>query len=243
MAAYSVYWPVDPPVQNRTFNQASATSLTSTAFTSTPGNLLVAIFQVWTGSFGATPITDNKGNTWVAAVPIFGTSGGGGLLGIYYAANCLGGAGHTVTVTPVASGLLALCVYEIAGAALTGVLGSRSTANVGVSAQTSGNITANPAVPEFFLGAMTISHSSTSSALSTPWAAPAYWSGLLTSLNGGNVGLASAWRVVNPSTTDAFKLAVNGSSQEAIAVVGFLAATPIPAGGGAGTVGGAYGYA
>src|SRR5580765_7201 len=242
--AVTTYWPIDPPVVNRVFTQASAATLTTAAFTSTPGNLLVAIFQVWTGSFGATPITDNKGNTWVPAVPIFGGSGGSGLLGIYYAANCLGGAGHTVTVTPVASGLLALAVYEIAGAALTGVLGSNSTQNASTAAHDSGAIAANPAVSEFFLGAMTISHSAAANALSIPYPAPANWSGLMVSLNGGNVGLASAWRIVNPSTTDSFKLtAVGGATAEAIAVVGFKAANPAPAGGGAGSVGGSYGFA
>lgn len=94
----------------------SVTTLTSPTFTSTTGNLLAVVWGDGTGAtYGATPISDNKANTWAPAVAR-ASSGTVLALAQSYAKNIAGGAGHTVTQTATAADFLCLAVEEVSGA-------------------------------------------------------------------------------------------------------------------------------
>jgi hypothetical protein len=214
-------------------------AVTTAAITTTPGNLLVAIpIAFSTGHIGATPITDSKGNTWTSAIAAFGGSQSNEAM--HYVANCLGGASHTFTFTGATSGLLVLIVYEIAGAALSSVLGSTSTSIANTATHATGTITSNATVPELFLGVLGLS---ATEACSLPIAPPAGsdWSGLSGVGAGANMGGMTAFRIVGPSVTDSFQLRRTPSVArvEAIMIAGFKAAVPIPVV----SSGGAYAFA
>ena len=114
-----------------------ATTVTVTA-TSTNG----ASWVVWcasNGGFGATPITDNKGNTYtqigtnVTAFTVTGT--------LWYVQNGTGGASHTWTGTPSTSAFNTLIVVEITGGLTSGLLDQFATGNDDVASPFTSSVT------------------------------------------------------------------------------------------------------
>lgn len=63
---------------------------------------------------GAITVSDNQGNAYSQAGATQ-TTAGNGLLQIFFAANIVGGASHSVTAAGTASGFITLAVYEYAG--------------------------------------------------------------------------------------------------------------------------------
>lgn len=124
-------------------NTAFASSVTTASWTSTSGNMLIAVAQADTVAQNGITVTDNKGNTWsrVRSDSLAATFD----LEIWVAYNITGGAGHTVTATDNGGGVDSLLIVEEwSGAALssaldktTGTTGTTSTAlNSGASAAT-----------------------------------------------------------------------------------------------------------
>ncbi len=77
-------------------------------------------------SWGATPITDNKGNTYTQIgtnVTAFGV-----ISTLWYKDAGTGGATHTITATPSTNALISLIVVEITGGA-AGILDKSATGN------------------------------------------------------------------------------------------------------------------
>lgn len=212
----------------------NAASITTTATTTTTGNLLVVCIACFTNKIGATPITDSKGNTWVAAISSTGTTNGFGAM--YYVANCTGGASHTFTFTPTGSDFIAMSVIEISGAALSSVLGSTATSTTtGSATHTAGSITSNSSVAEIFIGFCTDSHNAPPSITGTD---PATWA-TIAAINGAvTEGIIAGFRIVSPSFTDTFSC-TSSALNEMAGIAGFKAAVVASGAGGSFTFFGA----
>lgn len=103
----------------------TGTTLSVTA-TSTNGATWV-VFAADTTGFGATPITDNKGNTYTQIggnVSAFGVTGT-----LWYKESGTGGASHTFTATAVSSDVIAIIVVELTGGVASGILDQSVTGN------------------------------------------------------------------------------------------------------------------
>jgi len=214
---------------NATFARANAASVTTSAMTTTSGNLLVVCVTAWQSTLGtlSVTITDNKSNTWQVAVASVGS--GNGFAGIAYCANCTGGSGHTFTLTPTSSDLVCIAVVEISGAKLTSVLGSTSSATASTTTHSSGSITAG-AVDTVNVGVCAVSHGGEGipvlAGIGTGWLQVASLDG--NALEGLTVGFA----FVEPGVSDSFDVTMAGSFTEGIAVAGFESASTTPTGGG-----------
>jgi len=94
---------------------ASAASATTVGVATQASGSTFVVFAVSNGGFGATPITDSNGNTWVhiqsdvAALSVTGT--------LWYCANATGGASHTFTATSTSTGVTTIWMVELTGAA------------------------------------------------------------------------------------------------------------------------------
>lgn len=205
------------PVQSAFAATTGAATATTPGMTTTPGNLLVVVVTSFGNHIGATPVTDSKGNAWTQAV---GSTGSGtGFCAMYYAENCLGGAGHTATFTPTASDFTTCTMIEVSGAALSSSL-STSAMNTGsTSPHTAGPITANAVVPELFIGA----GSESAGVPTLTNTNPAQWYTVLMQPGSSTEGAAIAFRLVSPSVSDSFSY--NGPTvAEGKMIVGFKAA-------------------
>jgi hypothetical protein len=115
----------------------NATTVTVTA-TSTNGSTWV-VWCASNGGFGATPITDNKGNTYtqiqsnVTAFTVTGT--------LWYKENGTGGASHTWTGTPLGSALSTLIVVEITGGLSSGIFDQSAAALDDLATPFTSNVT------------------------------------------------------------------------------------------------------
>lgn len=96
----------------------SGTTLTTGAITTTNKSGLV-IGVTYNTAF--TSVSDNKGNTWVQIETEIDHSFGTGLSRCYFCASCVGGAGHTFSVTCGTSSGSAIYVQEILASQNTGV--------------------------------------------------------------------------------------------------------------------------
>jgi hypothetical protein len=212
-------------------NSSAVTSITTNAITTTSGSLLVAVLVCFTNKIGTTPMSDSKGNTWVAAVASTGTTEGYGA--IFYVENCTGGASHTFTFTPTGSDFITIAVYEIAGAATSGALSNTNAASANSTTHSSGNITANATVPEIWIGGGAISHGVEGTPVITT-------GGTIFALPDGGTGegLASNFQFADPSATGQFTFTTSSANPETSMIAGFKMA----AAGGGGS-GGAWAYA
>lgn len=217
------------PVKTTLVAVAGGTSLTTSGLTTTAGNLLVVCITLFSGNIGAAPITDNKSNTWVQAVAKTGTSSG--FAAMFYAQNCLGGAGHTFTLTTTSSDFSAMVVYEIEGAALTSSLSNTNAAVSATSAHSSGSVSANASVAEIFIGCGSVSSGVSPIMTSVD---PGFWWVVGTQTGSVTEGIISAFRLVDPSVSDSFNFTA-GARNESSIVAGFKKAASGGGGGGGGS--------
>jgi hypothetical protein len=96
---------------------SSGGAATTPALTTTSGNLIVAIITNNAGAWGATPISDSKGNTWTQVN--LDTTSSPSRIGVYYAKNITGGASHTFSAAAIASIFVSIAIIEISGASAT----------------------------------------------------------------------------------------------------------------------------
>lgn len=218
------------PVQVMLKGSVSAASVTTTAVTTTSGNLLVAVVTCFGNHIGATPVSDSKGNTWVQALASVGTTNG--FAAMYYVANATGGAGHTFTFTPTANDFNAITVFEISGAALSSVLGSTASAVTGTTPHTAGPITSNASVPEIFIAGTSVSAGSTGTVSVTD---PQLWFTATIQSPASTEGMTTGFRIVGPSVTDSASF-VGPGRNEGTVLAGFKAAAT----GGGGATGGSF---
>lgn len=207
-------------------SSGTASSVTTAAVTTTSGNLLVAMVFCFGNQIGATPVSDSKGNTWSSAIASTGVTQGWGAM--FYVANATGGASHTFTFTPTGSDFLTMVVFEVENAATSSVLSNTNSSTASTTSHSSGNITANATVPEIFIGGMALSAAIEGAGSTTA----NYWSAALRGLaaTGTTEGAVSSWRVVDPSTTDAFAVTTGTAGNETILIAGFKAASATTSG-------------
>lgn len=201
-------------------------SLTSGNLNTTSGNLLVAIPVVFGTNIGASPITDNKSNTWLTAVAAFGT---GPAMGCFYAKNCIGGSGHNITFTPSPSSDYAALVFvEIQQADQSSPLGNSSTNSSTGTGHSAGVISAGAGGPEVFVGAVSHSHAGDGF--------PSSWLSNLTvnfvTGSGSQEGVTFGFCCILASGSSNFTIVLPAANQEVCMVVGFKGA-PVSGGGGA----------
>lgn len=124
-------------------NTTFASTVTTASWTSTSGNMLIAIAEADVVNANGITVTDSKGNTWnrVVSTALAATFD----LEVWVAYNITGGATHTVTATDNGGGVDSLLIVEEwSGAALSAAAdksaaatGTTSTAlNSGASAAT-----------------------------------------------------------------------------------------------------------
>lgn len=215
------------PLQVVHAESGAASSLTTGAVTTTAGSLLIAIAGSFGNRFsGSVPITDNKGNTWQAAIAGTGVTQGFG--GMWYAQNTNGGSGHTVTCTFTGSDAVNLTVIELPGMDTSSPLGSTATSTASATAHTTSSITANATVPEVFIGAYIGTGTTLQRVDSTFWAMAWRLQATFTF-----EGVCVCYRVVLPSTTDA--CTISASNEVGLMMLaGFKAAASTFSGGGGG---------
>lgn len=97
---------------------ANTTSLTCSSFDSTGGTHVVVFASAEGTLTTGTPVADNKGNTYLD----YGTeySSSGKRIRCFYAENATCGTGHTITLTPGASGKLSFTVQVFSGITASG---------------------------------------------------------------------------------------------------------------------------
>lgn len=149
------------------------TSVTTSAITTTAGNLLAAGCGEGTGQ--TVSISDSKSNSWTAhadnPVGDFHVAG-------WYAQNISGGGSHTFTFTPSASGYPSGVVFEYSGRATASALDVQSSGST--TAQTSHNgpdLTTTVAGCDLFAFNTNSSGSNQTQTAGTGWTKPT---------NGGN---------------------------------------------------------
>ena len=194
--------------------QASATTVVTTAVTTTSGNLLIAVVTCFTNKIGATPVSDSKGNTWATAIGSTGTTNG--FVGIYYAMNIAGGAGHTVTFTPTGSDFISITVLEITGAALTSAFSTSSGSVTNSTTHTSPSITSGT-TDEILVGA----GSASTAAEGTPVLNQAGWYSVSQISGTAFEGMSIGFRFVPPATTDTYSYTLSAAQNVGIAIAGF----------------------
>ncbi len=200
----------------------SATAITTTGIVTKAGDLLVAIVTCFNNRIGT--VTDSKSNTWATAVASTGTTTG--FVAMFSAVNCLGGSAHTFTFTPTSSDFIAIAVLEVEGAALAGVLGSTNGAVANSTTHATSNITSGAGAAECFVGAGAIS----AGAEGLPTFNTAWYQ--FASIGGSSSeGMAAAFRLVNPSTTDLFTYTLSTAQNEGVIIAGFKSATAAATGG------------
>lgn len=126
----------------------SVASVTTDAITTTSGNLLHANLSYF-GEFVS--LTDSKGNTWETANAELHDPASGGNTRQLYAKNCLGGSGHTFTLTLSSGNFPTLSVTEISGVDAAAPLhqANGTLSSVAGTSHTSGNVTTT--VPDCIL--------------------------------------------------------------------------------------------
>jgi hypothetical protein len=112
---------------------SGATSISTSAITTSAGSVLAAAAITDTGTFSGTPIDDSKGNSWAqinTEITNFGSTGGSQRMRLYYSELAFFGASHTVAAHFSASGPGTLLVVEIADGMVPGVFDQTAQGNV-----------------------------------------------------------------------------------------------------------------
>lgn len=213
---------------NKTSNTSVGT-FTSDALVTVTGNFLLALVTMDTNSFGSTPLSDSKSNTWHLAGSVRGS--GSGFVGIYYAENITGGSGHTVTVTPTTGAFIGLFVSEYSGIALSSSLSNTDGGSSNATTHTTPSITAGASFPELFVGVGCVNHV----AENTPVLNKTNWFQLAAFADGSVMGGIAAFRFVPAGTSDTFSYTVSSAFDEGYAIAGFKAASSGLGGGGSAT--------
>ncbi len=129
----------------------NATPLATTGITTTSGNLLVAGITFDSGTLNTiTGVTDSKGNTWVKAVELDATD----LVGIWYAANIVGGSAHTINIAynDSVGDAISCVVQEFSGIATSSPLDKTAIADGTSTAPNSGASAATTQADELVVG-------------------------------------------------------------------------------------------
>jgi hypothetical protein len=175
----------------------------------TTGNLLIAV--VHTNVNTVTSVTDNKGNTWTLFRSLVNYVGSWSQY-IYYCANAVGGATHTVSVNENATGWNNFtAIHEFSGAAITSPIESATatvstTSNAVASLPTNGAPITTVAMNDYVMGIFDARTSTTYTA-ATGWA-------LLTTVRAGNdFATVGAAQVLNTSYTPHILSAITGWSE------------------------------
>lgn len=138
-------------------NTGFASSAVTASWTSTSGNMLIAIAEADTVAQNGITVTDSKGNTWnrVISTSLASTFD----LEVWVAYNITGGATHTVTASDNGGGVDSLIIVEEwSGAALTSAADkSAGTTGLASSALNSGATAATTQADELVIGAGTAS--------------------------------------------------------------------------------------
>lgn len=134
-------------------NTTFASTVTTASWTSTAGNMLIAIAEADTVAANGVTVSDSKGNTWirVASNAIAATFD----LETWVAYNITGGASHTVTAVDTGGGVDSLLIVEEwSGAATTSAL-DKTTGTTGLAstALNSGATAATTQAAEVVIGA------------------------------------------------------------------------------------------
>lgn len=126
----------------------SVASIVTDAITTTAGNLLHANLSHF-GAFSS--FTDSKGNTWETANAEINDPASGANARQLYAKNCLGGSGHTFTLTLSSGNFPTVSVTEVSGLDTTAPLhqANESLSPSAGTSHSSGNITTT--VPDCML--------------------------------------------------------------------------------------------
>lgn len=130
-------------VQDTEVFQSGTAPATTAAFPSdtTSGNLIV-VAASW-DSCGNAEITDNKGNTYVAAT--VKEQGPGAVIcsQIFYAENITGGASHTITISATSGTVefIKVVAHEVSGAATSGALDENASGTSSGASQSVGPVT------------------------------------------------------------------------------------------------------
>ena len=220
----------EPVVVNQAIavSSGSAASVTTSGVTTTSGNLVVVAVAAFSNIIGATPITDNKSNTWNAAITSFGATEG--WLALFYAENITGGAAHTFTFTPSSSGFIAIAVIEIENMPTSSSLNHTATATGTGSTLTAGPITADAGIREIMVGAAALSDAGCSYPLDTLSAIKGF---NFRHANAGanNEGIIIAWTEVDDGDSRSFTAFRAVGDNDSVCIAGFKAADPAPGGG------------
>ncbi len=192
-------------IQQQAVQSASATSVTTAGMTTTSGNFLAAVAALGFHSITGSPITDNKGNTWHTA-KVQNTSAGDA--GLYFAANIIGGAGHTVTFTHATgfSEKCALAVLEFSGIGVNALDQTAST--IGNTApHTSGSVTTTTQA-QLLLGFASDSNQQTL----PPASVPGFFRDIVQLADGAPEGLIMSYAIVNTAATYQYKYTYENNS-------------------------------
>lgn len=140
---------------------SAATTVTLSATTTTGSSWVVFVSNQ--GGYGVTPVTDNKGNTYVqiggdvTAFTVVGT--------LWYKENGTGGASHIFTGTNASSNLATIIVIEITGGATSGILDQSRTGNDDVATPFTSSVTGATSQANEVVLAFTFDNRSTNSGL------------------------------------------------------------------------------
>lgn len=205
-------------VQSKSAQSAAATTLTTPAMTSTSGNFLVAVVDSSNRTFSGSPVSDSKSNVWASA---WATA----RAGCYYVPNIVGGASHTVTVTPPGgSSACAIAVAEFSGVNAVSPFDRAAFASTTTEPRSSGLTAATRQAEELLIGGAAANHItnipySTINGDFTDAVA-------LRSIINGVEGIIVSYRIVQELGTYSYGFSNGHEDQDAVGIATFKAAPP-----------------
>lgn len=197
------------------------TSVTSAAFTSTGGNLLVAVGCAFGNSIGAGPFSDSKSNTWSIAIASFGGTKGWCAMG-YVAGLPNAGASHTVTLTVSPADYIVLGVIEVPGITTSSPLNATDADSASGTTHTTGPIASGGTYPEIHIAAGALSAAAEATpTITTQFLFPV----ARLPASSTTEGIAFGFRVVPISTSTTFTYTTSNAQFETALIAGFTSAT------------------
>lgn len=174
----------------------NGTSVTSTAISTTTGNLIVVLAGSAGQAFTGSPVTDSGGHTWTPCPGQVNFPGSGTRVIQYYSANITGSASHTFTAATSVSDDLTIVVYEFTDTT-TSVCDQSAGGghDTEVTSHTSATTGTTTAAAELLVGGMATGDTFGATVTGTNgWTVSNY-------NNGGGTDVAGAYRVVSSTGT------------------------------------------
>lgn len=202
-------------------------SITTPAIDTTGADLLVVTYtRFFDVGPAATPITDSKGNTWVASTAELGDPGGLGFVRQFHAANPIVGTGHTFTFTLAAAGFPSVAASAFSGVVLSSPLDKTASGTDTTTPHNSPNTAALAQPDEVVVGSFAdgVEFLNNGNAIGTGYSA-----GFVGDSTSTLMGIGQEWKIVSSTAAVQSDFTTTQNQNSANQVATYKAAAGNPA--------------